>query len=338
MMVVLGSNGLLINNTIARALKQKGVSGISISLDSCSPAIHDSIRSLEGAWDSATEAVRICKENDLSVQINTVVTRENYHELSRLLRYSHILGAKVFSPFFLVCTGRGEEITDITPEQYENILSFIVQAQGQHNGIMVRTRCAPAYRRILYQHKPQSPLLKMDTGRCMAGIHYCRITPEGDVTPCPYMPLTGGNIRALGFKEIWKKSREFSSLRKPFLKGKCKQCEFQLICGGCRARAFALYQDYMEEDPWCAYTPKGTDVIARPDFDTSPLKSGTDPGCRPLWTEDAERRLKDVPFFVRSMVRGAVERYAIDRRYKTITPTVMQEARNTLTTGKAMGH
>jgi radical SAM protein with 4Fe4S-binding SPASM domain len=338
MMVVLGSNGLLINNSIARTLRQKGVSGISISLDSCSPAVHDNIRSLEGAWDRATEAVRICKNNGLSVQVNTVITQENYDEMSRLLHHAHALGAKVFSPFFLVCTGRGEEITDITPEQYENILSFIVKEQGTYHGMIVRTRCAPTYRRILYQDKPQSPLLKMDSGRCMAGIHYCRITPAGDVTPCPYMPLTVGNVGVHGFKEIWENSKEFSSLRRPFLKGRCKQCEFQIICGGCRARAFAAYEDYMEEDPWCVYTPKGRDIIEQPVFEEDSLKSGTVTGCVPRWTEEAERRLKSVPFFVRSMVRRAVEKYAIDNMCEEITPRLMEEVRSKVTMGNGARH
>lgn len=338
MMVVLGSNGLVMNNNIACKLKQKGVSGISISLDSCSPEIHDSKRSLEGAWQRATESVKICKDNGLSVQVNAVVTRENYDEMPGLLNYSHTLGARVFSPFFLVCTGRGEEITDISPGQYEQILSFIVEAQGTHNGMIVRTRCAPTYRRILYQYKPQSPLLKMDTGRCMAGIHYCRITPSGDVTPCPYMPLVAGNVRIQGFKKIWENSREFFSLRKPFLKGKCKQCEFQLICGGCRARAFASYQDYMEEDPWCSYIPKGTDVIALPTFDEDSLKSGADAGFRPQWTEEAEKRLKGIPFFVRSMVKSAVEIYAVDNMCGEITPKLMEEVRSKVTMGKVARH
>lgn len=338
MMVVLGSNGLLINNEVALKLRQKGVSGVSISLDSINPEIHDSIRSLEGAWESAVEAISICQGNGLAVQVNTVVTKNNYDEIPKLVQYSKTLGVKVFSPFFLICTGRGEEVTDITPEQYEQILSFIVESRGRYNGMMIRTRCAPTFRRILYQSNSQSPLLKMDTGRCMAGIDYCRITPEGDVTPCPYMQLSVGNIKVENFKDLWENSREFNSLRNPSLKGKCKLCEYRLICGGCRARAFASYKDYMEEDPWCIYTPKGEGTINPPVFSTDSSKSNSSAMCKPLWTEGAEERLKRVPFFVRSMVRGAVERYAIENRYNEITPKIMEEARDKLMMGKVAGH
>ena len=100
MMVVLGSNGLLINDPMAFKLKQSGVSGVSISLDSVDPKIHDGIRSLKGAWESAIRAVRICQSNGLAVQINTTVTQANYDEIPRLIPYSRTLGAKVFSPFF----------------------------------------------------------------------------------------------------------------------------------------------------------------------------------------------------------------------------------------------
>ncbi|MCK5511261.1 MAG: radical SAM protein [Thermodesulfovibrionia bacterium] len=338
MMVVLGSNGILINNEVAVALKQKGVFGVSISLDSVNPEIHESTRSYKGSWERAVNAVTTCNSNGLSVQINTVVTKNNYEEIPELIACAQNLGAKVFSPFFLVCTGRGEDVTDITPEQYEKVLSVLLKSQKKYKDIMIRTRCAPTFRRLLYQNNPDSYLLKMDSGKCMAGTHYCRLTPEGDVTPCPYIPLPVGNVRAQSFKDIWEGSKEFSSLRKPSLKGRCKECEFQLICGGCRARAFASYNDYMEEDPWCVYAPEGQAVISPPAFRVDSPKSDKDDTYQPLWTDAAEERLKRVPFFVRSMVKSAIERYALDNGHKEITPAIMGEARRIYGMGTMAGH
>ncbi len=328
MMVVLGSNGLLIDNQVAFQLRQCGVSGLSISLDSIDPKIHDGIRSMDGAWEAAIKAARICRRNGLAVQINTTVTQKNYDEISGLVEYSQTLGAKVFSPFFLICTGRGEELTDITPEQYEKTLSLIVEGQRKYDGMMIRTRCAPTFRRVLYQNNPNSPLLKMDTGRCLAGLHYCRITPEGNVTPCPYIPVPAGNVRKESFKDIWTGSEEFVVFRNASLKGKCRLCEFRLICGGCRARAYAFYKDYMEEDPWCAYAPEKEEAIKPNSFKSNTIAMG-----KPLWTEEAEERLKRVPFFVRSMVKGAVERYAMENNCREITPEIMVEAKEKLCRG-----
>lgn len=327
MMVVLGTNGYFINTEIARKLKEKGVAGVSISLDSSRPEVHDRIRRKEGSWNRAVKAIDICRKEGLSVQVNTVITTNNYHEFPELVQFVRSLGVRVFSPFFLVCTGKGEELTDITPEQYEDLLSLIVRLQEDRTGMMIRTRCAPTFRRILYQRNPESSLLKLDAGKCMAGRHYCRITPEGKVTSCPYMQNAVGNVREEGFHEIWEHSGEFRLLRNPSLKGKCSLCEYQLICGGCRARACASHGSVMDEDPWCIHTPEGKDVITPPTFNSSDAQNLCNNGNRPTWSPEAEERIKKVPFFVRSMVRGAVERYAINNKHNEITPEIMQKAR-----------
>ena len=337
MMVVVGSNGTFIDYEVARLLKHNGVSGISISLDSAQPEIHDAMRARPGAWERAVSAIESCKRAGLSVQINTVVTQKNYDEIPVLIESSRSLGATVYSPFFLVCTGRGEELTDISPQQYERILSFIAESQARSKDVMIRTRCAPTIRRIIYKKNPGSRLLKMGTGRCLAGLSYCRITPEGDVTPCPYMPLSAGNVREREFSDIWKDSAIFKSLRRPELKGKCRECEFRLLCGGCRARAYAKYADYLGEDPWCDYIPQGDTMIKSPvlgeDMNTEKRR---DPA--PLWTAEAEERLKRVPSFVRNMVRMSIERYAMEHNVREITPVLMEEVKQKSGMGGMHGH
>lgn len=330
MMVVVGSNGLLIDEAAAGELKRSGVRGVSISLDSMHPGIHDGIRSWKGGWERAVQAVNICRNRGLAVQINTTITKKNCEEIPKLAEFSRTLGAKVFSPFFLVCTGRGEQLADIPPETYEQILSSIVDSKENYHGLMIRTRCAPIFRRILYQKNPGSPLLKMDTGRCLAGLHYCRITPEGDLTPCPYLPLAVGNTKRKTLRELWSESPAFVLLRNPTLKGKCGICEFKILCGGCRARALVFYGDYMAEDPWCAYQPGGEETVDPSALRPDSLSSGLPGMTGTLWTGEAEEHLKRVPFFVRSMVRCAVERYALENQVKEITPEVMEELKHKL--------
>jgi AdoMet-dependent heme synthase len=337
MMVVMGSNGLLIDDTVARQLKQSGVSGISLGLDSIDAKIHDDVRSCNGAWKRTVSAIKSCEKAGLSVQINTVVTGRNCEELPALMDFTQSLGVKVFSPFFLVCTGRGEDLTDISPQQYEKVLSLIVEAQGKYGDMIIRTRCAPTVRRILYNKNPGSSLLKMGTGRCLAGLSYCRITPEGDVTPCPYLSISTGNIMEQDFRDIWNKSELFGSLRKPSLKGKCSGCSFRLVCGGCRARAYATYNDYLEEDPWCSYIHDGGEVVKPPTFDQDENASAGG-SIKPHWTAEAEERLKMVPTFVRSMVRSAVERYAMANKHAEITPTLMDEVKQKAGMGGMHGH
>jgi radical SAM protein with 4Fe4S-binding SPASM domain len=157
------------------------------------------------------------------------------------------------------------------------------------------------------------------------------------VTPCPYLAISTGNIREQDFGDIWNNSSLFSALRNPSLKGKCKGCSFRCVCGGCRARAYATYNDYLEEDPWCSYIPDGGEVVKPPTFDQDKNTSAGG-SIKPHWTEEAEERLKRVPSFVRTMVRSAAERYAIEHNYHEITPQMMDELKQKAGMGGMHGH
>jgi len=147
-----------------------------------------------------------------------------------------------------------------------------------------------------------------------------------------------GNIRKENFKDLWEESDLLLALRKPSLKGKCRFCEFRILCGGCRARAFAFSQDYMAEDPGCSHTPKEGEAITPPIFCRDSSQSDNVTVGRLLWTAEAEERLKRVPSFVRSMVRGAVEKYALENNRQEITPKIMAEAKQKWGRGRMVGH
>ena len=316
MMVVLGTNGTMLTVDRACELAERGLAGVGISLDSLASERHDKFRGVEGAWQAAVRGIHSAQRAGLDVQIQMTLTRENFPELPQVIRLSREVGARALTVFFLVCTGRGQDLVDLTQEEYERALGFLVQAQG--DGVMIRPRCAPTFRRVLAQTKPDSILLKSDAGRCMAGKNYCRITPDGKLTPCPYMPLVGGCLREGSFGDTWRSSPLFQALRQPALQGRCASCEYRDLCGGCRARAFAASGDPFAEDPWCTYVP-GTD---KP---TESREEGT-----VAWTGEAESRLKKVPFFVRRMVRSAVEAFARRRGIASVTPELLDEARRTM--------
>jgi AdoMet-dependent heme synthase len=141
---------------------------------------------------------------------------------------------------------------------------------SKHN-LNVRPSCAPQFMRIA---KNIGLDMKQWIRGCIAGLYYCRIYPNGDVTPCPYLPIKLGNVREENFKKIWLNSELFKALRDPnSLKGKCGICEYKDLCGGCRARAYGLSSDFVDycgdlhkpeqikrdcltEDPWCLHQPK----------------------------------------------------------------------------------
>jgi radical SAM protein with 4Fe4S-binding SPASM domain len=352
--VVLGSNGVLLREAQAKQMRQSGIQGASISLDSTDPHKHDTFRHLTGAWHSAVRATEALRAEGLDFSIHTSITSWNVEEIPAMIDLAGDLGARVLNFFFLVRTGRGEGITDITPNQYEQILTYLARVQGLGNaedggsnqqssifdrpedpwtvpagragGLIIRAKCAPFFRRILYTLDAKSPLLQNYAhGSCPAGKAYCRIMPEGDVTPCPYMPLVAGNLRERSFADIWQQAEVLQNLRDPQLGGRCGTCEFSKICGGCRCRAYASYGDYLAEDPACSYQPGqfGGQILTLSDEQTFGLEA-------PLsteWSPEAKARLQRLPSFARGMVTKGVERYAVAHGLRRITPEVMQAVR-----------
>jgi len=321
LMVVVGSNGILLDDPMIRRLIDCGVSGVGISLDSLDPARHDSFRGVPGAWRRAVEAIERCRSHGLQFQIHNSVMSFNWGDVWEMVEFAHYHGARVVNFFFMVCTGRGERLTDITPEQYEEVLSTLIDLQAKYPGMMIRARCAPHFKRIAYQKDPHSPITKAEGymgGGCLAGSHYCRIAPDGDVTPCPYMPLSVGNVRDERFPKIWEDAPVFKDLRGWQLKGKCGECEFEDICGGCRARPYASHGDYLDEDLWCQYKPGGGEKIG-----VAEMKEGDNV----IWTKEAEERLNRLPFFLRGMIKGNVEKHAKGHGISSITPELLDELR-----------
>jgi len=197
------------------------------------------------------------------------------------------------------------------------ILQQLVIAQEQTEDLIIRARCAPHFKRVAYQHNPNSTLTRAEGyegGGCLAGLHYCRITPEGGVTACPYIPDEEGSIRQQSFWEIWDEAPSFKQLRDPHLNGKCGKCEFQKLCGGCRARPLAMGGSIMDADPWCGHYPTGQPII---EPYVEPKSNTVD------WSPEAEKRLQRVPGFLRKMVRKRAEDFVRKQGEATVTPEHM---------------
>ncbi|MEE9202684.1 MAG: radical SAM protein, partial [Dehalococcoidia bacterium] len=299
-LVVMGTNGVLIDEEVASSLKDSGLQGVGISLDSLHAQRHDSFRGVKGCWEGAVRGIDACVKQGLQVIVQTTATQWNYEEIPAMIDFAQSKGAVAFNLYYLVCTGRGEGLADITPQQYEESLAYVVEAQAHHPGIMVRAKCAPHANRIAHQRG--APL--MASAGCPAGTSYLRITPEGQVTPCPYLPLVAGNLREVGLREIWEGSSILRELREPRLEGRCGACEYARVCIGCRARAWATGGAVMGEDPWCSYQPGGGSPLLVDEV---------------AWTPEAESRLQRIPSFIRGRVKLAIEAQARGKGYTLIT-------------------
>ena len=357
--VVLGTNGFLLREKQAAAMRQHGIQGASISLDSTDPVRHDAFRQFPGSWEGAVRATDALRAEGLPFSLHMSVTDWNVGEIPAMIDLARHLRAQVLNLFFLVRTGRAEGLTDIPAEEYERVLTLVARAQtdapavlqqsaqaprpgsgrgnggskeswggelGRPGGLVIRAKCAPFFRRILYGLDPASVLLRnFAEGSCPAGRHYCRIMPNGDVTACPYMPVVAGNLRQSPFGDVWRDAGLFTDLRGGRLGGRCGPCEFSRICGGCRCRAYATFGDYLAEDPACAYQPGtyGGQIIELAAHQTFGMRAE----ATLTWSMEAQARLKAIPGFARGMVVAGVERYANDRGVSVITPELMQEVR-----------
>ncbi len=336
--VVVGTNGVRISEAVARHLKEAGARGMALSLDALESKRHDKFRKVEGAWENTVNGAKILHEQSLPFIVQTTVGDHNLHELEEIAEFSYeTLKAKVWNLYFLVPTGRGEFISDISDEAYEQVLTRLSELQKKYfSKMMVNAKCAPHYMRKLFESDPQSPFLKTfsgGAGGCPAGTHYLGIRPNGDMTPCPYLPVFGGNLRNETFESIWNDSEIFKRIRsRNELGGRCGSCEFGAACGGCRARAFGMSGDYLAEDPLCKYQPgkyRKEDIVSQ-----FGIRYGDTPEPELRWEEDARERISKIPRFVRGMVVNAVEKYCINNNISVVTLKELETIRSKVPTPK----
>lgn len=248
---VFGTTGTTITESIANKLKRSGALRIGISLDSSTSELHDNFRQVDGSFAAALKGMEACRKAGLPFQVHTTVVEKNYHEFEAITDLSIEAGAAGHHIFFLVPTGRGKNIEEeaLREKQYEQLLHRILKKQ-QEVDIEIKPTCAPQFMRIAQQ---MGMNMRFSRG-CLAGTAYCCILPNGDVHPCPYLPLQVGNVRETPFDRIWQEGKLFLNLRQDELGGKCGTCGYKKICGGCRARAYYYTDgDYMAQDPWCLY-------------------------------------------------------------------------------------
>ncbi|MFQ5344302.1 MAG: radical SAM protein [Anaerolineae bacterium] len=329
--VVVGTNGTRLTPERLARLREAGVQGVALSLDSLRPEAHDTFRGRPGGWQATVASIEHLREDGLPFVLQTTVSRANLEELPNLVAFAAETGARTYNLYFLVPTGRGETFTsDITPGEYERLLHDIQGWQEAYAGrLLLSAKCAPHYQRVLWEHDPDSSYLRafdQGAGGCPAGMQYLGIRPNGDVTPCPYLPVYGGNVRRQLLTNIWHESNLFQQIRQRHaLTDRCGACEFRLLCGGCRARAYGVSGDVMAEDPWCEYEPgaQGGRLIS-PD---GAVAYGVEAGGELVWSAEAQRLLDVIPAFVRGRVQRGAETYAREHGFAVVTPEVMHRAR-----------
>jgi radical SAM protein with 4Fe4S-binding SPASM domain len=248
--------------------------------------VHDALRRVPGSYEWTLRALRSACELGLPVQINTTITRRNLRDFDDMVRLLETLDIAMWSVFFLVPTGRGQLDDLISAEECEATFAKLYQV-ARRASFDIKTTEAQHYRRYILQmraaesrhHRPGcvadapasfTPTTEKEAagedssdgiGRAPRGLNdgkgFIFISHLGEVFPSGFLPMSAGNVRRQPLAEIYQHSPLFVSLRDTSrLQGKCGVCEFRNVCGGSRARAFALTGDPFAEEPCCVYEPK----------------------------------------------------------------------------------
>ena len=272
-------------------LRAAGAHAVSLSLDGASPATHDGFRGFEGVYDATMRAAAEVTDVGFRLQVNTTVTGSNVDELPEILATVKGLGAALWSVFFLVPTGRGEDLDGLTPESIEEVLHWLHDVSDH---VAIKTTEAPHFRRVAIQRAevddidvafPPGELrtsLRSRTVELLGDLHGERRAPRpplnvnagrgfafidhlGVVYPSGFLPLPVGSIRTDSFPDIYRDSPLLTQLRNPDgFGGRCGRCEYRTACGGSRSHAFAVTGDPLAEDPSCAHLPRsGAAVTVR---------------------------------------------------------------------------
>jgi len=254
---------------VIREFKALGIQSMSLSLDGSTAEKHDEFRGVPGCFAWTLSAARAVREVDIPLQVNTLVTAETLDDLPQIYELMGELDIARWSLFFLVQVGRGRTLRQITPAQAERLFHQLYE-WVKEAPFAIKTTEAMHFRRVAYRRMQMeglspSEIQKTSIGRGFGirdgnGIMF--ISHLGEVYPSGFLPLSAGDVRKASPVEIYQDSGLFRRLREPQnFKGKCGRCEFNGICGGSRARAYAATGDPLESDPLCAYQPRGAEVL-----------------------------------------------------------------------------
>ncbi|HEX6122700.1 MAG TPA: TIGR04053 family radical SAM/SPASM domain-containing protein [Ktedonobacterales bacterium] len=277
----------LTDNAIRR-LAELGVSIVSISLDGATAPTHEKIRGVAQHFGETVKALARLVDAGFTVQVNTVVMRENVAELPALARILKDVGVRIWEVFFLIPVGRGQAVGALTAAECEDVCHFLYDASAYD--LIVRTVEAPFFRRIVSWRNAHGPSPSAPAALVASHYHLGALYPQlagalraqlgaptsavraqstgtrdgkgiifvshnGTVYPAGFLPLALGNVRERDLVSIYREHPLLKDIRAARFTGRCGGCEYRNLCGGSRARAFALSGDPLGEDPACAFEP-----------------------------------------------------------------------------------
>lgn len=244
-------------------LKASGLMRVGFWLHGSSASLHDAYWSIPGTYRRTVERIGCCHEVDLPVQINTIMSKRNLHDVEPMVELLTHLDVEMWNVFFLVPANDEQAREMLTAEEHEQVFARLYAATGRVH-FQIKTTEGQHYQRYLLQQRARESRRKLSDAEAFTGaakgVNECQgfvfINHHGEAYPSRFLPLSGGNVTKQTLADIYGESPLFVSLRdRSKLKGKCGRCEIRNLCGGSRARAHAVTGDLFAEEPCCAYQP-----------------------------------------------------------------------------------
>lgn len=254
---------------VTRARMEKaraaGVRRVAFSIDAPDAALHDRFRGFAGSFERTLRGVEVAADAGLPLQVNTTVCTLNAEAVETMVPLLERLGVVQWSVFFLVPTGRGRRLTMLSAEGHERLIERLDRLSPELP-FDLKITAAPQHRRIVAQRTGGGELagagyrfadgLRRPAKGVNDGRGFMFVSRLGEVMPSGFLPLAAGNVREESAVGVYREAPLFRELRDPdALRGKCGRCEFREVCGGSRARAYAVSGDPLAEDPSCPYKP-----------------------------------------------------------------------------------
>ncbi len=248
-LMFLCTNATLLSEKRGRELKEAGLKRVFVGFEGTRSETVDRFSGVKGTLQKKIEGIKGSIKAGLPTSIDFVSTNYNYGEMESLIDLARKLKVNGFSLKRFVPAGRGKEHKDalwMEPAQYEEVVSNYCRHVLHPDGMDFAAH-EPLVTGRLTELTPRTDYITT----CQVGI-WAGIAHNGNVLPCPMLPIAVGNLKEETLKDIWQNSPVIVHLKdKNMLKGRCGTCELRFSCGGCRASAYALSGDYLAEDPQC---------------------------------------------------------------------------------------
>jgi AdoMet-dependent heme synthase len=248
-------------------LKDAGLSRVAVSLDGPTPDAHDAFRRVRGSYAWTMRIIESAIELDLPLQINSTISKVTLPYLDEMTRRMLELPLTLWALFFLVQTGRGAGVDQISAWECERVLNYLYDL-SLTAPFGIKATEAPHYQRVVWQREQlqadlRLPSRSVERRRQLRsprsvgdGKGFVFVDHVGNICPSGFLPVERGNVRTQDLGTVYRTDDVFKRLRdEDALLGACGRCRFRRICGGSRSRAFAATGAVMASDPLCIYEP-----------------------------------------------------------------------------------